>query len=113
MILKILRYDRRPDKEIGDHQSYWMFDNVRKYSLSVPIRKQQKNIATNDYDIIFMDMPLTDCRCQGTDECNLCIYYYVLICRMDDGSEYSIAFDTMCYVLNDNGKTIEKIVANY
>jgi len=113
MILKILRYNRRPDKEIGNHQKYWMLDSVRKYSISVPIRKQQKTIATSDYDIIFMDMPETNCTCNCNDECDLCIFYHVLLCRLNDGSEYSIAFDTVCYVLNDNGKTIEKIVANY
>ena len=113
MILKILRYNRRPNKEIGEFQRYWMIDNVRKYSLSTPIRKQQKTIADDDYDVAFMDMPETNCTCQEMDECNLCIYYNVLMCRMDDGSEYNIAFDTMCYILNDNGKTIEKIVVNY
>jgi hypothetical protein len=116
MILKILRYNRRPESE---DQKYWMFDNVRKYSLSYPIRIQQ-NMSYDDkgkrikYDVEFFDMPETNCTCKGDGgECNLCIYYSVIICRMDDGSEYTIAFDTVCYVLNDNGKTIEKIVANY
>jgi hypothetical protein len=112
MILKIERYNRGPKNE-NDDQRYWMFDSVRKYSLSNPIRKQQKTLADHDYDAIFMDMVQTDCTCDNEDECDSCIYYNVLICRLDDGSEYSIAFDTVCYVLNDNGKTIEKIVANY
>ena len=112
MILKILRYNRGPKNE-NDDQEYWMFDNIRKYSLSSPIRKQQKSVADIDYDAVFFDIPHTNCTCQGTDECNLCVYYNALICRLDDGSEYFIAFDTMCYVLNDNGKTIEKIVANH
>ncbi len=112
MILKILRYNRQKKNE-NDDQQYWMFDNVRKYSLSTPIRKQQKSLDGHDYDSIFMDMPETDCICHDNDSCPHCIYYRVLICRLDDGNEYSIVFDTVCYVLNDNGKTIEKIVANY
>ena len=112
MILKILRYNRKP-KEKNAEQRYWMLDNIRKYSLSTPIKKQQKTVADDCYDAIFMDIPETGCTCQENDECVLCSYYNVLICRLDDGSEYSIAFDTVCYVLNDNGKTIEKIVVNY
>lgn len=112
MILKILRYNRRPKNE-NDDQRYWMVDNIRKYSLSTPIRKQQKTLSDECYDAIFMDIPETDCTCHDADGCDSCIYYNVLICRMEDGSEYTIAFDTMCYVLNDNGKTIEKIVANH
>ena len=110
MILKILRYNRKPKNE-NDDQRYWMFDNVRKYSLSTPIRKQV--LETTIYDSMFMDMPGDGCTCQEDGECNLCVYYNVLLCRLEDGSEYSIAFDTVCYVLNDNGKTIEKIVVNY
>jgi len=110
MILKILRYNRKPKNE-NDDQQYWMFDNVRKYSLSTPIRKQYKT-PLNDYNAVFMDL-VQDCTCQEGDGCDSCIFYNVLICRLEDGSEYSIAFDTVCYVLNDNGKTIEKIVANY
>jgi len=108
MILKILRYNR---KEKTDKQEYWMIDSVRKYSLSTPIRLSHKTYI-GDYNAVFFDMPDIDCTCGDDDECDSCMYYNVLICRLDDGSEYSIAFDTVCYVLNDNGKTIEKIVVN-
>ena len=36
-----------------------------------------------------------------------------LFCKLQDGSEYLIIFDTKAYICNDDGKTIEKIVANY
>ena len=36
-----------------------------------------------------------------------------LMCTLTNGFEYSISFDTQAYICNDEGKTIEKVVANY
>lgn len=104
MILKVEMYN--------DQQKWWMFDNIRKISISEPFNKG--GISDKDYDVTLFDIP-SKCNCGGPGDgaCNLCIDYLVAICRMSDGSETMIAFDTMAYLLNDDGKTIEKIVANH
>ena len=103
MILKIERYSNR--------QQWWMFDNIRKISMSNPFRRA--GITDKDYDAVLFDIK-TDCTCKGPgDGCNDCVDYLVAVCRLKDGSEISIAFDTIAYLLNDDGKTIEKIVSNY
>ena len=103
MILKIERYSNR--------QQWWMFDNIRKISMSNPFRRA--GITDKDYDAVLFDIK-TDCTCKGPgDGCDACVDYLVAVCRLKDGSEISIAFDTVAYLLNDDGKTIEKIVSNY
>lgn len=105
MLLKIVRYD--------DRQNWWMFDDIRKVSVSNRLFKGEATEETIrcNFDAIFFDMP--ECSCGPGDGCNDCKDYIVLICRMNDGNEYCVAFDTIAYILNDSGKTIEKIVANY
>lgn len=39
-------------------------------------------------------------------------YMIKLQCEKGDGSEINIIFDTVAYILNDQGKTIEKALAN-
>lgn len=114
MILKIQRY--KEDK------AYWLLDGVRKVSVSEPMKyrttKDRANVGL--YDAEFLD--LLKCTCVETENtgnsCSDCVDHdsyevRVLICRLENGDEYSILFDTIVYVLNDQGKTIEKIVANY
>jgi len=107
MFLKVERYD--------DRQSYWLYDNIEKVSVSLRLHKGRLKGGGKDdagcYNAIMLDLP--DCGCPTDGGCNKCTEYRVIICRMKDGSEYSIAFDTVAYLLNDEGKTIEKIVANY
>jgi hypothetical protein len=76
---------------------------------------QQRN-APSAWDAMIFDFDGCNCRDNGKDpekNCENCVIFYVLICRLSDGTEYTIAFDTMVYVMNDQGRTIEKIVANY
>jgi hypothetical protein len=108
MIIKIERYK---------NQKYWMWDNIRKFSLS---KSRYRNITCTEgpvcWDAVIFDMNGCDCRSNGkTPEknCDDCAIFYVLTCRLDNDSEHTIAFDTIAYIMNDQGKTIEKIVANY
>lgn len=104
MLLKVERYDGR--------QWYWMYDGIQKISVSTRLQKNGEHCVGVDHlNAVMFDFP--DCGCKAGDGCSDCKEYMVLICRMKDGSEYSIAFDTVAYLLNDEGKTIEKIVANY
>ena len=115
MILKIERYTER--------QQWWMLDNVAKIGVS-KLRKYRASglseWADEHADIFLLDMAMRKeqvigCNCHGDNECSSCkfIDYLQLICRLNNGEEFSVVFDTVCYVLNDNGKTIEKIVVNF
>ena len=103
MILKIQRYD--------NNQKWWYIDNIRKVSVSEPYKRRPGSFEY--IDLVIEDIE-SDCTCASNQEgCSECVDCLLLICRLDDGSEYSIQFDTLAYLLNDQGKTIEKIVANY
>ncbi|MCK5603383.1 hypothetical protein KAR91_15975 [Candidatus Pacearchaeota archaeon] len=110
MILKISRY-------YGE-QEYWMLDNIAKISLSKP--KQYKvdlsgncSEAKVDYmtdEPLVTGICLLDKRLKSVD--GDIFKYKVIIARLTNGEEVSISFDTVCFVMNDSGKTIEKIVVN-
>ena len=103
MILKIARY--------ADNQDWWLIDNIRKISISK--RYTHSGMETVGSDVIIFDIK-TKCNCVSSiGACSDCIPCYMLICRLADGSEYTVEFDTIAYILNDSGKTIEKIVANF
>ena len=105
MILKVARY--------SDKQKWWIYDDIRKISISEPMFHSGAPTVPDGMDAYIFDMK-TKCDCVVEGEgCSDCVGYYILICRLNSGEEYSIAFDTVAYLLNDNGKTIEKIVANY
>ncbi len=105
MILKIQRYK--------DNQSWWIYDNIRKVSISKRMYHPGIPTVQDGMDLYIFDIE-TKCNCEVDGEgCPDCIGYYILICRLNNGEEYSVAFDTVAYLLNDNGKTIEKIVGNY
>lgn len=113
MILKIERYK--------DDQRWWIVDDVRRVSVTLRIKyetvDEQTAAMAGSPDVAFLDLKKCNCAPPG-NKCNLCVdhrHYRVckLTCRMKDNSDYSVVFDTTAYLLNDNGKTIEKIVANY
>ena len=104
MILKIQRY--------ADNQSWWIYDDIRKISISKRMYHSGVPTVSDGMDAYIFDTG-TKCNCSVNEDCSDCIGYYILICRLNSGEEYSVAFDTIAYLLNDNGKTIEKIVANY
>jgi hypothetical protein len=105
MILKVQRYD--------EDQEWWILDNIRKISISKEFYHSGVPTVPDGMDMYIFDVR-PSCDCDNTnDHCSDCVGYYILICRMEDDSEYAMAFDTLAYLLNDEGKTIEKIVANY
>jgi hypothetical protein len=113
MILKI--------KRCKDDHGWWLVDGVRRISASLRMKyetsEEQLAAMAGSPDVALLDFK--DCNCAPPgDCCDACVdhkHYRVcrLNCRMNDGSDYSVVFDTTLYVLNDDGKTIEKIVANY
>jgi hypothetical protein len=105
MILKIRRYD--------NNQKWWILDDIRKISISEPIITGKYPIIEENPDILIFDTK-SMCDCDGIEnQCSDCKRHIILICRLSNGEEFSVIFDTIAFLLNDNGKTVEKIVANY
>ena len=108
MILKIERY--------RDNQKWWIYDGIKKISISNKMYHSKHSVdipAEGDIEVLFLDVE-AKCECEpDTPACSNCVCYYTLICRLNNGNEFVILFDTVAYLCNDEGKTIEKIVANY
>ncbi len=102
MILKIERY--------GDEQDWWILDDIRKMSKAQFSQPTTKDFSSEEADIFILDyVDYLDMQGAAQESSNV----IKLICRLSDGSEFIVLFDTLAYLLNDNGKTIEKLVANY
>jgi len=93
-------------------QEWWILDGIRKISVSkvleAPVDGEEKalNEFWGQFDLTIMDMVDKDVpNCAGAK-------YKMLICRLVDGTEYTIMFDTVAYLCNDEGKTIERILVN-
>lgn len=107
MILKIERYK--------NNQDWWLLDNIAKISCSKALHYSSvstPSLLGEDNNIVLLDFD-TRCNCREGDACSDCTRYYRLICRTKDNNEFSVVFDTVAYICNDSGKTIEKVVANY
>lgn len=105
MIVKIERYI---DKAENDPRNWWMEDNIRKIhkiEFELPFGQEMP-----DDDAIIFDYEHYLNKLGAGQDRRRAIR---LICRIGDGSERSIVFDTVAYILNDDGKTIEKLVANH
>ncbi len=106
MILKIMRED--------DFQEYWKFDNIRTLTCS---RVFFRGGATDlDSDIYLLDH-VPDCKCMldsncpnEQSKCPACEAYMVL--GFDRGNT-TVAFDTTAYIMNNEGKTLDKIVVRF
>jgi hypothetical protein len=102
MIIGIQRYK--------DNQEMWLLDSIRKVSISTDLLRRPDCEAYTD--AILFDIN-SACTCQTEKEgCSSCVRYKRLVCRLENGSEYTIAFDTVAYIMNDEGKTFNKVVAN-
>lgn len=107
MIVKIQRY--------GSRDKFWMVDNIAKISVSEALKKpglKGDNPGDSFWDVKIWDVPQV-CDCDNQSGCSKCVYYVEIICRKSNGDEFSITFDTIAYIMNDQGNTIEKVVANY
>lgn len=103
MILKIIRY-------VGNEGDWWILDDIRKISkVHVGSLPYDKDFDALDADICILDFydSLDDKSDQQFRD------VIKLICILSNGDEFCVLFDTVAYLLNNNGKTIEKIVANH
>jgi hypothetical protein len=105
MILKIERYYE---------QDWWMLDDIRKVSKAHFQQDFKKDFETGQADIFILDLEKYLNKKAGDKKVKRSSREVVrLIYRLSNGNEFSVIFDTMAYLCNDEGKTIEKIVANY
>ena len=104
MLLKIERY-------MGG-QDWWILDDIRKISKSHFEHRFDKDFSDLEADIFILDYD-EHLRAIDVERMPDSRDVVRLICRLSDGNEFCVLFDTLAYILNDNGKTIEKIVANY
>jgi hypothetical protein len=105
MILKIERYPGNKEK-----QDWWLLDDIRKISKTQFEQPFTKDFDANESDIFILDYGFYLDKINAEKDSREVV---TLICRLTGGGEYVITFDTTAYILNDNGKTIEKIVVNH
>lgn len=108
MILKIERYKGSSTTHI--YQDWWMLDDIRKIS-----KARFKHSFSQDFDgEVDADVFILDYEdyLNSIDAGQNSRDVIRLICRLSNGNEFVVLFDTTAYILNDNGKTIEKLVAN-
>jgi hypothetical protein len=102
MLLKIEKYD--------EGQDWWILDDIRKISKAQFSQPTGKDFSSEEADIFILDyIGFMNADGQGQSHRDV----IKLVCRTSNGSEFTVLFDTIAYLLNDNGKTIEKLVANY
>jgi hypothetical protein len=108
MILKIERYYGFVK---DDPCGWWMLDDIRKISHY----KHKDHPFSKDFVDVDADVFLLDYEdyLENTNAAQPHRDVIKLVCRLSNGDEFVVLFDTVGYILNDNGKTIEKLVANY
>jgi hypothetical protein len=100
MILKIKRYQ-------NDTLDWLVIDGIKNFDFGIrEVDKNQPRISTNIWINDFRNHPFKKVGAQFEPLCSGTL-------TMNDGSCKSVEFDTMAYLCNDEGKTIEKIVANH
>ncbi len=88
-----------------------MLDDIRKIShYKYKDHPFNKDFADIDADIFFLDYE-DYLKKMGNAQSGRDVIK--LVCRLSNGDEFVVTFDTIAYILNDSGKTIEKLVANY
>jgi len=106
MILKVERY-----KGKTQNQDWWLLDDIRKISKEEFEEPFGKDFSDTEAEMFIFDYRehLSEFG-GGLPESRKVIK---LVCRLADYSEYTIVFDTIAYICNDEGRTIEKVAANY
>jgi len=107
----ILMIDRENDTQTG-----WILDDIAKISIGKTKRMTRsllEELIQKDYhDILIMDNMFNGAAAANPkdiieDDLLDCM---VLVCRKTDGEEFSILFDTVAYLCNNEGRTIRRIV---
>ena len=109
MILKILETKKSSTGEPMPGE-WWIFDNIRRVKIKQSHRytraAQEEWLKQHEYIDAVLIEPTADVAPDA-----LMPIFRELGCRLENNSEYSLIFDVVAYLCNDEGKTIEKIVA--
>ena len=109
MILKVLETRKSSTGEPMPGE-WWFFDKIRR----VKIKQSHKYTKAAQEDWLreheYIDAVLVETTAYAAPD-DLMPTFRELGCRLEDNSEYSLIFDVVAYLCNDEGKTIEKIVA--
>jgi len=115
MILKIQRY--------LENEDWWMLDGIRKVSRTTYHveggQEEIRELEILDHDILILDVRdkiISGNFPAATKDVRYIqpqYTYIILVCRTLEGNEFSVIFDTLAYLCNDLGQTVEKLVANY
>ena len=97
MIIKIRRFT--------ENMEWWLIDEIRKIDIGtykhMTVREVKDIMSRPEHDVRIMDSlsdnPADDAR------------FVELNCQNSWGGCFSIMFDTVAYICNDDGKTIERI----
>jgi hypothetical protein len=116
MILKVERH--------YENEKWFLLAGIKSIDNYTPRKfhteEERLSIFECDPEYVFIDNKR--CKCYAPrEECSECPSeeYYKnyrvakLGLRMEDGSIETVLFDTVAYILNDSGKTIQKVVVNY
>lgn len=99
MILKIARYT--------GNREWWIIDGIKRISYGYEVYKQ--NQVRGLPDLLLEDHWENQINCESGMERSVISGTYL----RENGEEVTFEFDTIAYLLNDQGTTIEKLVANY
>jgi len=105
MLIKITR------EGANKTQKWKIVDNIRDVDVSVLLKVPSLKSAEEEeafwrgVDIVILDL------LEGAPGGSVGgAYYRNLLCQRTDGSSFNIIFDTVAYLCNDNGRTVEKII---
>ena len=101
MILKIRRF--------CNDEIWWILDDIRRISISRTLEFGSDIDSRVESKQFVDEINILD-KFAGIDPKESGPFPYVrLICKLSNGSEFSVVFDTVAYLCNDSGKTIEKL----
>lgn len=99
MILKIARYK--------DNRNWWIIDGIRRINYGL------EDVGFKDIREV-PDISISDWNDRKTtSSMDEKISVMCASCRMNNGDEIYVEFDTLAYLCSDEGGTLEKLVANY
>jgi len=87
-----------PEVDMGKYADYFLFDKADE------LQRFNCDCINNKNEV--------DCPRCGREGTGYKFNYRYIYCDMKDGSGKTIVTDTMVYFLNDEGKTIDKVVVN-
>lgn len=103
----------------GEGCSWWVYGELKKVRYTpkkIKVETKSKLVEEFDkYDLLLLN-GFCSCAFQKDAGCNRCpqlgewIKYTEICFRDKENDEFTIAFNTIAYLCNDEGRTVEKII---